>query len=239
MRARQSSALLFLGLAVLLGIAYAAWVREVWVGHGADGIGRAAALATIVQAPLVVVSVGVAAWQVVLSARASRRQAEDAAALERARSRPYVAVSLDMDREWPFGYLDVANLGRTAARDVRVTIEPPLVTSLTAQSLSSRPQDARFLMETIGTLVPGQRLSTLVEMDPMRHEEIERAVKLEPRFVARVIYYDSIVTGDRVMFEDEFILNFDLWVDSTRVTRKTVHDLVDRVEKLTKAIEKR
>lgn len=235
---RRWIGLLALVVVVALTMAYALWIREVWVGEGADGIGRAAALATIVQAPLVVISVGVAAWQIVQSARAARAQSHEAAALERARTRPYVAVSLDMDREFPNVYLDVQNFGETAAKDVRVIIEPEFVTSLTEESMASRPHDAQFIKGPIGTLVPGQRLTTVADIGPIRDEAKSEGRVLESQFTARVTYRDTgIEGGEPTTYTDEFLLDFDLMVDTTRITRHTVHDLVDRVEKLTEIIE--
>lgn len=222
---------------LVLAVGYILWIRSVWVDEGSEGIGRAAALATIVQAPLVVISVGVAAWQVVQSARASRQQAEDGARLERERTRPYVGVNLDVQRDWMNVYLDVENFGPTAARNVRIDIDPPLKTSLTDVS-SSPPHEAGFLTTPIGTLVPHQRLSTLVEIGPLRGRAVERGEELPTRFVAHVTYEDSApLGGPPQIYVDEFVLDFQVLLDTTKVTRHTMHELVDRVEKLTKVIE--
>lgn len=238
MKSRRWAALVALAIGASLTMAYALWIRAVWIDEGGHGISRGAALATIVQAPLVVISVGVAAWQVVQSARASRQQAVDSRALERERSRPYVAVSFDMEREWMNVYLDVMNYGPTAAHKVRVVIDPPLVTSLTEASQASRPHDAGFLTGVIGTLVPQQRLSTLVDVGPHRARALERGETLPTKFTAHVTYEDSAVTDAARGYEDDFTLDFGLLMDSTKVTRRTMHDLVDRIEKLTATIAK-
>lgn len=69
-----------LGAALALG--YVVAVRVLWVGEG-DGAMRAAPFATVAQAPLLVVAVAIAAWQIVQAAEARRAQAEEAQRLER------------------------------------------------------------------------------------------------------------------------------------------------------------
>jgi hypothetical protein len=178
---------------------------------------------------------GVAAWQVVLAARASREQAEQAQAIEIERSRPYVVVSIDADREWPFAYLDVLNLGATAARDVTVRIEPLLVTSLTEDASPSNPADAAFLNRPIPVLVPHQRLTTLVEFGPERQRAQGRGVDLANEFTARVEYRSDRGAG----YSDTFVLDMEIWRDSTRVDRKGIHELVAEVKKITEQLKKK
>ena len=99
----------------------------------------------VLAAQLVVLAVAaLVAWR---QLRHARRIREDEA-------RPHVVVDLEVDQPAQDIYLVVSNLGRTTARDVRLTFDPQLTSSLDSDPNVVSPRDLKPLSEGIPSLPP-------------------------------------------------------------------------------------
>lgn len=176
---------------------------------------RTVALATSGQAVILAVAAAVA-WV----------QAQEARTLRKAQAQPYVVVSLEPEADAPF-LLDlvIANLGNTVARDIHVDFSPPLRSTLDKEP-GSHVRGWRALDQGIATLVPGQRLSNLVESLHQRYN----TDALEDRYTATVTYNGDGPRGESYTYT--YDLDFGLWFGAEHSLHKGMDDLVKAVEKL-------
>jgi hypothetical protein len=120
------------------------WLWEWWTAE------RVVALATAGQLVVLVAAA--------LYARAQVREARE---LREDQARPFVVVDFEVSGP-PEIRLAITNIGKTMARDVRVSFAPPL------QSSMDRPErrlaDLRMLNEPIPAMAPGKIYSTLFDV---------------------------------------------------------------------------
>lgn len=166
-----------------------------------------AELAAWVQAGAVVLAVAAAVWQI-LEARRTRRQ----------EARAYVVVLFDVHADrMSLPDLAIANLGRTAARDITVSYTPELQ-SHTWDS----PKAEAFFRGGIAMLAPGQRLATV--FDNMS----ERPKDWDDRYEAHVAYTDTFGKRHR----ETFVLDLGTYRGIHYVDRKSVHHVHEQMKKL-------
>lgn len=165
------------------------------------------------QLVLLVVAAVVAGWQV-WEARKLRLQQD----------RPFVVIDFEVENS-NLIYLEIANLGTSLARDVTITVEPPLRPKISVQF-----DKMKMFNEGIPTLAPGKRIETLFDIFSQRDDH--DGLPLTHR--AKVTYTDE--DGGR-KFDDEFVLDLELYRYLSTVTRHTIHDLYKQIEQLNKTLK--
>lgn len=173
---------------------------------------RLVAAAAVGQFVVLVVAALVAGFQV----REARRLREDQA-------RPFVVVDLEPGPR-PLLNLVVANLGKTMARNVRIKVDPPLVSAV-YDSFSSPIGALKLFTEPIPSWAPGRRIVFLFDSFIARAER-----DLPDSYRVRLTYEGE---GGRE-FTDEQRLDLDLYRSMRMAERETVHD----VSKTLKSIER-
>jgi hypothetical protein len=174
---------------------------------------RAVAFATMGQLLVLLVAALVAGFQV----REARRLREDQA-------RPFVVVDFQVTRP-PEIRLAITNLGKTMARDVRVSFDPPLQSSL--DRAGNRRADLRMLNEPIPAMPPGKVYSTLFDVG--LHDE------LPSRYMVTVAYQ-----GDhgRQYPPDTFPLDLGLYGDLEFETPGTIKDLYHELHNIARTLDR-
>jgi hypothetical protein len=165
------------------------------------------------QLVLLIVAAVVASWQV-WEARKLRLQQD----------RPFVVIDFEVENS-NLIYLEIANLGTSLARHVTIAIEPPLRPKIGVQF-----DKMKMLNEGIPTLAPGKRIKTLFDIFSQRDDD--DGLPLTHR--AKLTYTDE----DRGRkFDDEFVLDLELYRYLSTVTRHTIHDLYKQIEQLNKTLK--
>lgn len=155
----------------------------------------------------------IAAWAAVVlgvvAAIYAARQAREARRLRKEQARPYVVVFIDSSpAEWIWVDLVIRNLGRTAARNVRVSVDPS--PRRAAGTDPEVPIPAR-----IPILVPGQEWRTFWDGTHVRDGS-----ELPRQHTATVRFEDS--TGEE--FGETFELDFGPLIDRTMINVYGQHD---------------
>ncbi|MFE0692944.1 hypothetical protein [Streptomyces sp. NPDC058869] len=125
---------------------------ETWIAVGAGAIALVAAWISYTQAQ----DAKTQTQATVDQAATARRQLEQAEAAHREQNEPYVIADIQPDAPGSsLLVLLIENIGPTVARDVTITVDPPLV-SASGDHLTERLQSG--LSRTIPMLPPGRRL---------------------------------------------------------------------------------
>jgi len=169
----------------------------------------------------------------VLAARYARNQVEEARRLreagqqlQEAEARPYVVVDFELGDRPPFINLVVTNLGKTAARNVRIEVDPPFESSLDAK-VPVPVGKLKLFTEGIGSLVPGKRIVFPFDVLHQRSKELPTAYRVRLR-------YD----GERgPLPADEQWLDLELYWNMLSVDRDTIHDVSKTLTKLLRRFE--
>lgn len=174
----------------------------------------------------------VAAWAAVGTglltvalAAAALRQVRQAQRAYEEDSRPYVMV--DFDFSSVIVYLTIKNIGKTIARDVRITFDQRLTTTL------NHPADLNNLAvfrEPIPLMAPGRSMRLLFDSFPARANRDD----LPMAYTVQLGYSDS--TG-RKYDDPSYRLDLMAYAD-TLTPPKGMDELVDAVEKLQKEVGK-
>jgi hypothetical protein len=181
------------------------------------------AAATCAQAALLLVAAAVAITQV----REARRLREEQA-------QPYVVVSLETDPSSPIIlHLVIKNIGRTAARNVVVDFDPPLISSLDRED-ASRISEWTVLKDGILTLAPGQSMSTLI--DSLLNRYAGGDTTHYPGKVQATVNYMGD-HGRRRVYSYVYDLDFNVYFGAHYVGRKSFDDLVNSVDRIRKTVE--
>lgn len=168
----------------------------------ATWIAAGAAVATAV----IYVVLGVVAYVQVREARRLREE----------QARPFVVVDFEPGF---LIYITVANTGRTMARDVRITFDKPLQTSLVRPS---EIDESPLFREPILMMAPGKRIRVLFDSFPDRLKTDLSAtydVRLEYRGITKKL------------FKDHYRLDLSMYLGSSP-PEKGIPDLVLEVEKI-------
>lgn len=155
------------------------------------------------------------------------RQVHEVVDSRREQSRPYVVVSFDFpeDRSW-LPELCVANLGATAAYDVRCSFDPPLRSSV----YTGKPDagDLRLFEKGLPTLVPHQRASTLFD------SLIDRPKEWEDAYNVTVTYRDRFGSLQR----DNFSIDLGPHKLGLHAEYKGLKAIYAELEKIRRLLEK-
>jgi hypothetical protein len=156
----------------------------------------------------------------------ARRLREAGQALQEAEARPYVVVDFELGDRPPFINLVVANLGKTAARNVRIEVDPPFESSLDAK-VPVPVSKLKLFTEGITSMVPGKRIVFLFDVLNQRPKELPTAYRVTLR-------YD----GERgPLPADEQHLNLEVYYNLLSVDRYTTHDVSKTLTKLLRRFE--
>jgi archaellum component FlaF (FlaF/FlaG flagellin family) len=189
-----------------------------------DASAAIAAVAACAQAVLLIVAAVIAYRQVQEARRVREEQAQ-----------PYVVVALEADpsAQWLLD-LVIRNMGKTVAREVFVTFEPQLVSSLDREAGGNRITEWTVLKEGIRTLVPGQSMSMLVDSLISRYAG-GGSTQLPGRVRANVRYTDDRKSPNSYSYE--YDLDFNVFFGSHYAGRKNFNDLVESVDRIRKTVE--
>lgn len=157
-------------------------------------------------------------------------QVREARTLRQEQIRPVVVV--DFDTEGALFFLTVTNLGTTLARNVRITVDPPLESAIDDQT--DRIADLQiFGQDGIPMLAPGKMIRTLFDAAHLRDAR-DQSTRLPDRYTAQVSYDDS--EGER-HFDDTMSLDLGVYWGLQRVERSDLHDVHQRIVELVRVLE--
>lgn len=183
-----------------------------------------AALATSIQTGIVFAAAGIAWWQV----RESRR-------LREAQAQPYVVVSLELDPNVrPAVNLVIRNIGTTVARNVHLSFNPPLVSSLDEPGSDIKVTDWRAL-KGIPSLVPGQTMSTLFDILITRYEGMADGSKYPAETEVTVTYMGEV--GKDKQHSYTYLLDFSVFYNGHSFGTKSLSDGVEELGQIRKVVE--
>ena len=162
------------------------------------------AIGTIATTVILATTLGFVGWQV-LEARKLRRE----------QFRPWVVVSFHFRSIIAFA--SIQNVGRTAARNVRIRFDPPI-----ASTLDLVDGEVAMLREPIPQLAPGEERLLLLDRVP------DRLKSALPR--SHDVHVEYADHNNRRLPADAFVLDFNL-LDGARLPDKGMNDLVEEVPK--------
>lgn len=181
--------------------------------------GTAASVAAFAQVATAVVAVAavIFAWRQVTEARRTRE----------AQAQPFVVVDIEPGRVWMnWLTLVVENVGKTLAKDVRITFNPSLTTTVKDKDLTK----SVLLLEGIAVLPPGRRIETLFDLS---HDRLEQGLPM--RYEVSVSFRDY---RNRQQESLPYVIDLTYLYDLEPLGEKTMHDLVGEVIKLRGELEK-
>ena len=132
---------------------------------------------------------------------------------------PYVVVFFDHQTDSPIFDLVIKNTGRTAARDVEVTFEPPLQTSLKNYDI----EQLAFIHQVIPTLPPEYEIRASVDVI----DNALKSVTLPKQYRVKVTYSGGIKAEKR---EAEYILDLNIFNGILETHTRSLTDLTKAVE---------
>ncbi len=139
---------------------------------------------------------------------------------------PYVVVFFDNQTDSPIFDLVIKNTGRTAARNVEITFDPPLQTSLKNYKI----EQLAFIHQVIPTLPPEYEIRASVDV-------IDNALKSEnlpKQYRVKVSYLGGIKSSPR---EAEYILDLNVFKGILETHTRSLTDLTKAVEKISDTFE--
>jgi hypothetical protein len=160
----------------------------------------------------------------IVAAFVAWKQVREARELREEQQRPFVVVDFDLQNGY-MTFLEVANLGTSLARDVRIEIDPPLASASDVDLAG-----LKMLTEGIATLAPGKKYRTFFDMGFRRAE-----ADLPMNYIASVSYTDE--KGKR-SFNETLNLDLDLFMNLISITRHDVHDVNKRLEEIRDLLKK-
>jgi hypothetical protein len=160
------------------------------------------------QLGVLLIAAAVAGWQV-LEARKLRLQ----------QNRPFVVADFDVEGGY-ITFFEVANLGTSLARDVRIAIDPPLSSATEKVDLGK----LKMLNEGIKTLAPGKRYRTFFDLGFRRVDS-----GLPMNYTATITYRDQ---DRRREFREELNLDLDLFMYLETINRAGLHEIHKQLEQI-------
>lgn len=173
-----------------------------------------AAVGSVVQAAATILAVGVAA----IAIPYTRGQVREARRLREEQARPFVTVDFESSSVSRNTInLVIENIGKTLARNVRVTFDPPLESSQASHGRHYDLENSVLLSRGIPTMPPGKRIEALFDLS---HERIK--TDLPMTYTVRVESQDS---QERDQEPLEYVLDLNFRYGLACIEAKTVHDV--------------
>lgn len=175
------------------------------------------ALGTVITAVVAVLAAGFAALQV----WELRRTRED-------QSRPFVIVDIQPGPAWA-NLLDlvVENIGSTAARDVRIEFDPPLLQS---KDDGFPISDSALLAEGIRMLPPGRKIRAFFDAS---HERVK--TDLPMRYDVMVRLKDA---RGREQPNQQYTIDMGYMYGTTQIREYGLHDAAKAISEIQKSVKK-
>ena len=152
-------------------------------------------------------------------------QAQEARRLREDQNRPFVVIDVDFVGSSEL-FLFVRNLGTSLARDVRITIEPPLKSSIEDISVAK----FKMLKDGITTLAPGKELRTFFDQGFMRHDS-----GLPLVYAATITYSDD---RHQRNFSESMEIDMEQYTYLQFADRKDLDDVHTQLAEINKALAK-
>ena len=186
-----------------------------WVGLGGYTPEQWQAVGTMATA-FIALAAAVFAWQQVRHARKLREE----------QAQPYVVVDFEASRNIMMN-LVIRNTGLTVAHDVKITFDPPLVSTFDA---TRKPTFAEslFLIKGIPTMPPGRTWTALFERGPDRFERKD----LPRAYDVTVTYRDS--HGRK--YSLPYRLDLDIFFGIRNLGVQDIHDVSQDLRKIRETV---
>ena len=155
------------------------------------------------------------------------RQVREARRLREEQIRPIVV--LDFDTQDAIFFLKLTNFGSTIARNVKITVDPPLESALDDQTERVAALQI-FREDGIPTLAPGKEIRTLFDIAFQRKPE----TGLPDVYVALISYDDQTLERH---FEEEVTLDLGVYWGLQRVEQADVDDIHKRLKELVEVLK--
>jgi hypothetical protein len=153
---------------------------------------------------------GLAFWQV-----------SEAKRLREAQARPFVVVDFVVERGSEI-YIVVSNIGETMARDVGLTFDPELTSSLDSHPNITPPRELKPLRERIPSLPPGKQIPMLFDIFH------ERDAAIHPDLYRVTIRLHAPALNRDVT--DDAELDLGVYRSVLHATRRDLHDVHERLK---------
>lgn len=141
-----------------------------------------------------------------------------------AQTRPYVVANLEFRSI--IAILAVSNIGNTSAFDVQVTLDTPFESSL---GRDDDWQESALFTDGLPMMAPTYKVRFLLDSLPRRKE-----TDLPPVIAGSISYHDA---DGRSFSGERFVIDVQA-VGLALQPDKTIHDLVERVDKIGKTMDK-
>jgi hypothetical protein len=171
-----------------------------------------------------------AAQQLEQDRLALRDQLAHAAETARDQSRPYVLLSVDVgDQNFAAIDLVLENAGQTAALDVRIQVDPPLMRA--REDADSEMKGARIFERPVPMLPPGYRLVSWLDSAIERYE---RKGQLPDEHRVTIQYND----GRGNEYREESVIDLTLWDGLMFGQRYGLHDAAKALKEIHQLLKK-
>lgn len=138
---------------------------------------------------------------------------------------PYVIAYIDLPygNDWVM-YFVVKNTGKTVAKDIKLTFEPPLMTGF---GDNVREFDVSLIKNGISSLAPGQEIRTPLDVLPnYKKDEMPTVYKVQ-------VSYSGGLQSDKTISEQ--VIDLSMFNDLTVLQKKGEEDLIKAAEGLANA----
>lgn len=157
----------------------------------------------------------------VKSTRLAQKNLDTALQLEKNRVRPYVIFNISSSMARKYTYASLKNRGLSAAYNIRISIEPPLVHHHDGHS----PLTHRHIL----FLPPDEEITDVIDMSPAFHETYK-----EPLFEGTVEYED--LTGNK--YNEPFRLDLTFLKKRIYIREASIGDELTQMNETLIAISK-
>lgn len=199
-----------------------------WVGGALAAVPLTAACRAAVEWPTRTSAVAVVVQTAIVLAAAlfAKRQLDEARETREAQSRPFVVVDFDVFRDRGIVYLTITNMGTTLARNVRLTFDPGLESSIDDER--STFSKLRILTDGVPTLAPGREIPIVFDFFAVRPDELQDA------YTVTVTYDDDRGRPLR----DEIALDLGMYRNIEYIDRKTIHDVHGQLKQIVETLHR-
>ena len=172
-----------------------------------------------------------AAQLAVLAAAAivAYKQVAEARRLREAQIRPFVVLDFDGTEDETF-FLTLTNLGTTLAREIKISIDPPLVSALHSDTGGSERLHA-WVNQVFPSLAPGKEIRTLFDTGFLR---AATELELPEVYSAQVAYRDATLRHD---FTEELRLDLRSYKGLGRFKHADIDDIHARLKDIADAVK--
>jgi hypothetical protein len=166
---------------------------------------------------------------ILVTAIVAFRQLREARVLRKEQTRPFVSIEFDTGSTWLI-YVVIRNLGKTMARDIHMTVDPPLVSAMETAD-GAKTMDHQMFTTGIANLPPQGQRRFLFDAWTVRGEDRAKY----PDLHTVTVTYRSHDRKDT--YSDEIALDLGDYRNTRYVTRNGLHEIHGELERMRKAVE--